>query len=96
MILGASCDDWVRKPFQESIINSLNEAAKHIHQQSAQTTPVTKWRKWLGKTWRNVSTFMIDKSDFCYWSSQHRSQNGSWSLSLEEQRERLEQIYRDR
>ena len=79
--------------------NSLNEAAKHIHQQQlAQTTPITKWQKWLGKTWRNVSTFMIDKSDFCYWSSQHSSSNRNRSLllSLEEQRERLEQIYRDR
>ena len=77
--------------------NSFNEAAKNIHQQFAQTTPVTKWEKWFKKTWRNVSTFMIDKSDFCYWSSQHSSSNrsGSLLLSLEEQRESLEQIYRD-
>ena len=77
--------------------NSLNGAAEHIHQQSAQIT-LTKLENWLGKTWRNVSTFMIDKSNFCYWSGQHNSPNrsGSRLLSLEEQRERLEQIYRDR
>lgn len=78
--------------------NSFNEAAKNIHQQQFATAPATKWRQWLGKTWRNVSTFMIDKSDFCYWSNQHSSSNRSRSLllSLEQQRERLEQIYRDR
>ena len=78
--------------------NSLNEAFEDIHQQQfAQSNSLSRLRKWLGRSWRNVSIFMIDKSDFCYWSSQHSSSNRSRSLllSLEEQRERLEKIYRD-
>ena len=73
--------------------NSLNEEFKKIHQpQFAQSNTLSRLRKWLGKSWRNVRIFMIDKSDFCYWNSQNSSFNES--RSLDEQRDRLEQIYR--